>query len=133
MDPVKRLRSSLTRSRCIPVGVLFLYLAVAAGAIAQTTWAQDEYYQTCLRQGFLPGTTPMRRCILAQRSIDLDPLSALSEYQLTPPDPDETPAPESALKEEFPGARDAEQLLKDTPEGLLLGPDYRARGQGIYE
>ena len=113
--------------------MLFLCFSAGAEAIAQTPLPYDEYYETCRRLGFLPGTTPMRRCILAQRSIDLDPLSALSDYQLTQPGSAETPALESGLDGEFPGARDAEKMLKETPEGLLLGPDYRARGQGIYE
>lgn len=130
---MKPTRSSLSCRRWFRVAVLFLCFPAGVEAVAQTPLPQDEYYETCRRLGFLPGTTPMRRCILAQRSIDLDPLNALSDYQLTQPGSAETPAPESGLDGEFPGARDAEQLLKDTPEGLLLGPDYRARGQGIYE
>ena len=65
--------------------------------------------------------------------MDLDPLDALSEYQLTLPGDGETRAAEPGPAGEFPGARYAEDLLKSTPEGLLLGPDYRAQGQGIYE
>lgn len=130
---MKHIRSSLSCRRWFRLGVLFLCFSAGAEAAAQTPLPQDEYYETCRRLGFLPGTTPMRRCVLTQRSIDLDPLSALSEYQMTQPDSTEPLAPESGLVGEFPGARDAEKLLKDTPEGLLLGPDYRARGQGIYE
>ena len=126
--------SSACRRWC-RTGALLLCLAAGSGAIAvaQTTPPQEEYYETCLRQGFLPGTTPMRRCILAQRAIDLDPLSALAEFQLTPPDPAQTRAADAGLEGEFPGARDAEEMLKSAPEALLIGPDYRAQGQGIYE
>jgi hypothetical protein len=106
-------------------------LPVESGALAQGTPAHDAYYEICRRQGYLPGTRPMRRCIDAQRSIDLDPLSALGEYQLTPPHADAAPDPD--VEGDFPGAREAEALLKSDPETLLLGPDYRARGQGIYE
>lgn len=115
-------------------GVLVLCLAAAAGgAMGQATPESHDYFEICRQQGYLPGTIPMRRCIEAQRGTDLDPLNALSEYQLTAPDSDEDSTAESGLTGEFPGAREAEALLKSTPEGLLLGPDYRARGQGIYE
>lgn len=129
----------MVRNRLGPIcrrsfaGVLALCLAVAAGAaLGQRTPAHDDYYEICRRQGFLPGTIPMRRCIMDRIGTDLDPLNALAEYQLTPPDTGETP-PEADPAGEFPGAIDAETLLKSTPEALLLGPDYRARGQGIYE
>lgn len=131
---MKRSRLSLVSCRS-RIGALALCLAVAAGgALGQgTPPARGDYYEICRRLGFLPGTVPMRRCIDAQRSKDLDPLNALSDYDLTPPDGGGAPAPEDDTSGEFPGARQAEDLLKSTPEGLLLGPDYRARGQGIYE
>jgi hypothetical protein len=82
----------------------------------------------------MPGTTPMRRCIDARRSIDLDPLNALSDYELTSPNGQERAAdgaPE--FEDDFSGARSAKELLEATPEDLLLGPDHRVNGQGIYE
>ena len=118
------------------IGAILLCLCVLGGfdANAQTSPSQADYYEICRKQGFIPGTTPMRRCISAQRSIDLDPLNALSDYDLTVPDGQEraTESPHE-FKDEFPGARSAKELLEATPEGLLLGPDFRAQGQGIYE
>jgi hypothetical protein len=135
---IRRYPSSICRCPT-RVGTILLCLCIAGpfGLLAQTSLAQTsraDYYEICRQQGFLPGTTPMRRCIDAQRSIDLDPLNALSDYELTSPDGQERAAegtPE--LPDEFPGARSARELLEGTPEDLLLGPDYRARGQGIYE
>ena len=94
--------------------LLGLCLVAAGSAFGQETPAHDEYYEICRERGYLPGTTPMRRCIMAQRAADLDPLSALSEYQLAPPDPAEADGAESGLKGEFPGARSAEALLSGT-------------------
>lgn len=130
---MKRTRFSLTCRRWFCTGVLLLCLVAGPGAAAQSTPSHDEYFDICRRLGFLPGRAPMRRCILEQRSIDLDPLSALDAYQLTPPDPAEQGAAEPGPEGNFPGAQSAEELLKSTPDELLLGHDYRARGQGIYE
>jgi hypothetical protein len=130
---VKHLKEILA-CRWFRTGVLVLCLAAAAGgAMGQATPASGDYFEICRRQGYLYGTLPMRRCIDAQRGRDLDPLNALDEYQLSPPDSGEDSTTESDLTGEFPGARQAEALLKSTPERLLLGPDYRAQGQGIYE
>ena len=83
------------------------------------------------------------------RDIDMDPLSALTEYADNPPAPANVeptmrnratapvgrrvPASERGVVGNLPGARSADKLLDESPEALLLGPDYRAQGQGIYE
>ena len=115
-----------------------LLVAGAAGALAPSAAysqraAQGDYYEICRRLGFIPGTTPMRRCIQIQRDTDLDPMSALSDYKLAP----KSAAPKLPLSDpggaNFSGADSARKLLDSSPEELLLGPDYRSQGQGIYE
>ena len=75
----------------------------------------------------------MRRCIQEKRGNDLDPLNALVEYDLIPP---AAHKPQSAGQEEsaeFSGAKRPIDVLERTPEELLMGPEYRAPYQGIYE
>lgn len=93
----------------------------------------STYFEICKRLGNIPGTVPMRRCIDEQRAIDNDPLSALSEK--APPERQLRGMPilEEGLPGQLPGARSAEELLKSSPERLLLGPDNRPDGQSIYE
>lgn len=100
-------------------------------------WAQSgsmgTYFEICKRLGNIPGTVPMRRCIEEQRAIDNDPLSALSET--APPDRQIRGMPilEEGLPGRLPGASSAEEMLKSSPERLLLGPDNRPDGQSIHE
>jgi len=91
------------------------------------------YFEICKRLGNIPGTLPMRRCIEEQRAIDNDPLSALSQPAPSEPELRGMPILEEGLPGQLPGASSAEELLKSSPERLLLGPDYRSDGQGIYE
>jgi hypothetical protein len=91
------------------------------------------YFEICKRLGNIPGTLPMRRCIEEQRAIDNDPLSALSQPSPSEPELRGMPILEEGLPGQLPGASSAEELLKSSPERLLLGPDYRSDGQGIYE
>lgn len=91
------------------------------------------YFEICKRLGNIPGTLPMRRCIEEQRAIDNDPLSALSQPTPSEPELRGMPILEEGLPGQLPGASSAEELLKSSPERLLLGPDYRSDGQGIYE
>lgn len=114
--------------------VCALIVAFAGGG---TPWAQsgsaDAYFDICKRLGNIPGTVPMRRCIDEQRAIDNDPLSALSQSPPSEPELRGMPILEEGLPGRLPGASSAEELLKSTPERLLLGPDYRSDSQGIYE
>lgn len=108
--------------------LLLLDAASVALAQSQTT---GEYYRTCERLGFIPGTMPMRRCIQQQRAIDLDPMSALQELGSTgsgTPQP-----PPGARRDQSSQDRSIDQLIEQSPESLLLGPDHRPPGQGIYE
>ena len=91
------------------------------------------YFEICKRLGNIPGTLPMRRCIEEQRAIDNDPLSALSQTAPSEPELRGMPILEEGLPGQLPGASSAEELLKSSPERLLLGPDYRSDGQGFYE
>ena len=93
----------------------------------------SDYFEICRRFGYLPGTWAMRRCIEAQRAADIDPLSGLRETPPKPTAPTSGPYLEESLPDKMPGAQSAEELLKSSPEHLLLGPDWRAPGQGIYE
>ena len=101
------------------------------------SWAQpgaaESYFEICKRLGNIPGTAPMRRCIEEQRAIDIDPLSALSQPSPSDPELRGMPILEEGLPGRLPGASSAEELLKSTPERLLLGPDFRSEGQGVYE
>lgn len=118
------------------VRALFLILTVSFAGVGQP-WAQsgspDTYFDICKRLGNLPGTVPMRRCIEEQREIDNDPLSALSETPPSDPQLRGMPILEEGLPGQLPGASSAEELLKSSPEQLLLGPDNRPTGQSIYE
>jgi hypothetical protein len=114
------------------IAALLLFLSAGGDTMAQTV-APGGYYEICRRLGFIPNTTPHRRCITKQRDIDLDPLNYLSEYDLIPPAAEQHQTPEEGLAGKLPGATSAEELLKSSPETLLLGPDYRAQGQGIFE
>lgn len=92
-----------------------------------------DYYETCRKLGFIPGTTPMRRCIQIQRGNDLDPMSALSDYKLLP-ETSEVLSPSAGVPDgNFSGADSSRTFLESSPEELLLGPDFRANSQGIYE
>lgn len=112
--------------------VAVLIVPAAGPPFAQTA-APGEYYEICRRLGFIPGTTPMRRCIQIQRDTDLDPLSALSEYKLAPDQSPSPALPEDRLDGNFSGAESAKKLLESSPEELLLGPDFRPNSQGVYE
>ena len=116
--------------------ILVLTLMVSSAGMG-SSWAQSgsmsTYFEICKRLGNIPGTVPMRRCIEEQRAIDNDPLSALSEK--APPERQMRGMPilEEGLPGRLPGASSAEELLKSSPERLLLGPDNRPDGQSIYE
>lgn len=108
-----------------------LLLLEATGVTLAQSLTTGEYYRTCERLGFIPGTTPMRRCIQQQRAIDLDPMSALQEFGSTgsgTPQP-----PPGARRDQSSQDRSIDQLIEQSPESLLLGPDHRAPSQGIYE
>ncbi len=100
-------------------------------------WAQSgsmgTYFEICKRLGNIPGTMPMRRCIEEQRAVDNDPLSALSGTE--PPDRQLRGMPilEEGLPGRLPGASSAEELLKSSPERLLLEPDTVPDGESNYE
>lgn len=127
-------RRRINNFRCagLLAAVLPLTMLVSGPSIAQRS-APGEYYETCRRLGFIPGTTPMRRCIQMQRDTDLDPMSALSEYKLVPEPPDASATGKEGPGGNFSGAESARELLESSPEELLLGPDYRSNSQGIYE
>ncbi|MCG8544132.1 MAG: hypothetical protein MJE12_07990 [Alphaproteobacteria bacterium] len=111
-----------------------MLLALTAGgvSIAQTPPA-DEYFVICQRLGYLPGTRPMRRCIEHQRATDLDPLNALTEFDATGSGSARPPLPPAGRPNPAPGEHSIDRLLEQSPESLLLGPDNRPAGQGIYE
>lgn len=116
--------------------VFALFSMVSLAGIGQP-WAQSgsmgTYFEICKRLGNIPGTVPMRRCIEEQRAIDNDPLSALSETARPDRELRGMPILEEGLPGRLPGASSAEELLKSSPERLLLGPDNRPDGQSIYE
>ncbi len=105
--------------------------------VATTTFAQmspsEDYYEICRKLGYYPKTTPMRDCIEAKRSNDLDPLNALIEYDLVPPSAQNIQSSRYGKGADFSGAQSPNDDVERTPEELLLGPDYRAPYQGIYE
>lgn len=116
--------------------LFFMLLTLSVGGVG-LAFAQygspDNYFDICKRLGNIPGTRPMRRCIEEQRAIDNDPLSALSETPPSEPQLRGMPILEEGLPGQLPGASSAEELLKSSPEQLLLGPDNRPTGQSIYE
>lgn len=114
------------------LGTLIVIAMWANTPVAQIPVSKD-YYEICRRQGYLPGTTPMRRCIEANRSNDLDPLNALVEHELIPPDAAKKRSAGTEADVDFSGAQPPTPALDRTPEELLLGPDYRAPFQGISE
>ena len=110
-----------------------MMLALGATPAAGQSSAPGEYYEICRRLGFIPGTTPMRRCIQLQRDNDLDPMNALSDYKLSP-ETEESLTPSTEVPDgNFAGAESSRKLLESSPEELLLGPDFRSNSQGIYE
>lgn len=123
-----------TASMAARMLALALVVLLAGGGQA---WAQSDsigtYFETCKRLGNIPGTFPMRRCIEKQRAIDNDPLSALTQPTRPEPELRGMPILEEGLPGQLPGASSAEELLKSSPERLLLGPDDRPDGQSIYE
>ena len=111
-----------------------MLLALTGGGVpvAQNLPA-DEYFAICPRLGYLPGTPPMRRCIEHQRATDLDPLNALTEFDATGSGSARPALPPAARPNPYPSDHSIDRLLEQSPESLLLGPDFRAPGQGIYE
>ena len=114
---------------------LLAALALAFGTMhaGGQSGVPGDYYEICRKLGFIPGTTPMRRCIQIQRDNDLDPMNALSDYKLSP-ETSEALSPSAEVPDgNFSGAESSRKLLESSPEELLLGPDFRANSQGIYE
>lgn len=111
-----------------------LALLSAAGAVrAQVSAPTVDYYETCRGLGYIPGTFALRRCIALQQANDLDPWSAAPENVLDFDLPPAAPGQSEGLPGDLPAETYSDDLLKSPPEEQLLGPDYRALGQGIYE
>ena len=118
--------------RTIAGAGMLLALTTSGGVMAQNLPA-DEYFVICQRLGYLPGTRPMRRCIEVQRTNDLDPLNALTDFDATGTGSARPPLPPAGRPNPSPGDHSVDRLLEQSPESLLLGPDHRAPGQGIHE
>ncbi len=108
-------------------------LPAGGAARAQLSAPSVDYYEACRSLGYIPGTFALRRCIALQQANDLDPWSAAPENVLDFDLPPAAPGQSEGLPGDLPAETYSDDLLKSAPEAQLLGPDYRALGQGIYE
>jgi hypothetical protein len=108
-------------------------LSAAGAAWAQFSAPTVDYYEACRSLGYIPGTFALRRCIALQQANDLDPWSAAPENVLDFSLPPPAPGQSEGLPGDLPAETYSQELLQSPPEKQLLGPDYRALGQGIYE
>jgi hypothetical protein len=125
---------ALQRIRMTCVWLVWLCTVTAAGAAwAQFSAPTVDYYEACRSLGYIPGTFALRRCIALQQANDLDPWSAAPENVLDFSLPPPAPGQSEGLPGDLPAETYSQELLQSPPEKQLLGPDYRALGQGIYE